>query len=119
MIGYEVKKFTIATGRRQKSAYHFPIRRRVVRQPHDEICGRADQTARREPDLDVTSLFSACLIALISVFVLLGTLALMMELITAVFPDRKASMDPVLVAAISTAVTSVYPGARVTRIEEE
>ena len=69
--------------------------------------------------MDVTSLFSACLIALISVFVLLGTLALIMNLITVVFPDRLASMDSVLVAAISTAVASMYPGARVTRIEEE
>ncbi len=42
-----------------------------------------------------------------------------MKLITAVFPDRAASMDPVLVAAISTTVASIYPGARVTRIEEE
>ena len=69
--------------------------------------------------MDVTSLFSACLIALISVFVLLGALALIMKLITVVFPDHVASMDPVLVAAISTAVASMYPGARVTRIEEE
>jgi hypothetical protein len=69
--------------------------------------------------LDLTSLFSACLIALISVFVLLGALALIMKLITVVFPDRVASMAPVLVAAISTAVASIYPGARVTRIEEE
>ena len=42
-----------------------------------------------------------------------------MKLITVVFPDRLTSMDPVLVAAISTAVASIYPGARVTRIEEE
>ncbi len=69
--------------------------------------------------MDVTGLFSACLIALISVFILLGSLALIMKLITAVFPDRAASMDPVLVAAISTTVASIYPGARVTRIEEE
>ncbi len=69
--------------------------------------------------MDVTNLFSASLIALISVFVLLGSLALIMKLITVVFPDRVASMDPVLVAAISTAVASIYPGARVTRIEEE
>ena len=91
----------------------------MVREPRDDICGRADRTARREPDLDVTGLFSACLIALISVFILLGSLALIMKLITAVFPGRAASMDPVLVAAISTTVASIYPGARVTRIEEE
>ena len=91
----------------------------MVRRPCVEICGRADPTARREPDLDVTGLFSACLIALISVFILLGSLALIMKLITAVFPDRAASIDAVFVAAISTTVASVYPGVRVTSIEEE
>ena len=69
--------------------------------------------------MDATNLFSACLIALISVFSLLGLLAVIMEMITALFPNRERALDPVLVAAISTTVASVYPGARVTRIEEE
>jgi len=67
----------------------------------------------------MTSLFSACLIALVSVFTLLGALAVIMELITVLFPAREQKIDPVLVAAITTTVASVYPGAGVTRIEEE
>jgi len=67
----------------------------------------------------VTDLFSACLIALVSVFTLLGLLAVIMELITFLFPQREERIDPVLVAAITTTVTSIYPGARVTRIEED
>ncbi|MCK5376020.1 MAG: hypothetical protein KAJ97_02995 [Acidobacteria bacterium] len=69
--------------------------------------------------MEVTSLFSACLMALVSVFTLLGSLALIMELITFVFPARERAMEPAVVAAITTTVAAVYPGARVTRIEEE
>jgi len=69
--------------------------------------------------LEAASLFSACLIALVSVFVLLGALALTIELITTVFPERRHVIDTVLAAAISTTVASVFPGARVTRIEED
>lgn len=67
----------------------------------------------------LSSLFSACLIAMLAVFCLLGLLALIMWLITAVFPVRGGKIDSAIVAAITTAVTSVYPGAKVTRIEEE
>ena len=69
--------------------------------------------------MEAASLFSACLIALVAVFTLLGVLALSIELITAVFPERRHTIDPALAAAISTTVASVFPGARVTRIEED
>ena len=65
------------------------------------------------------SILNACIIAFLSVFVLLTLLAVVMQLITAIFPERKAGVDSVLVAAISSTVSTVYPGARVTRIEEE
>ncbi len=66
-----------------------------------------------------SGLFSACLIAMVAVFSLLGLLALIMWLITTVFPVREGKMDTAVVAAITTAVASVWPGATVTRIEEE
>jgi len=69
--------------------------------------------------LEAASLFSACLIALVAVFTLLGLLALTIELITTVFPERRHAIDPVLAAAISTTVAQIIPGARVTRIEED
>ena len=69
--------------------------------------------------MDVTGLFSACLIALIAVFGLLSLLAAIMRLITTLFPVREARIDSAVVAAISTAVASVWPGAQVSRIEEE
>ena len=69
--------------------------------------------------MEAATVFSACLIALAAVFTLLGVLALTIELITTLFPERRQAIDPVLAAAISTTVASVFPGARVTRIEED
>ena len=69
--------------------------------------------------MEVTSLYSACLIALVSVFALLSILAVIMDVITRLFPVSDQQIDPTIVAAISTTVASVYPGARVVRIEEE
>lgn len=66
----------------------------------------------------MTSLFPACVMAMISVFALLGALALVMELIIVLFPSREEGTDAATVAAITTTVASVYPGARVTHIEE-
>lgn len=65
------------------------------------------------------NLISACGIAFAAVFVLLAVLAGMMQLITLIFPERKFAVDPTVVAAISSTVASVYPGSRVTRIEEK
>jgi hypothetical protein len=68
--------------------------------------------------LESVNLFSTSLLAFISVFALLALLAGVMQLITTVFaPCRRT--DPVVVAAITTAVSSLLAGARVTRIEEE
>ena len=69
--------------------------------------------------MDVTSLFSACVIAMVAVFILLGLLAVLMEATTFFFPFGESRTDTAVIAAITTTVASVYPGARVTRIEEE
>lgn len=65
------------------------------------------------------NLLTACGIAFVAVFVLLSLLAGLMSLITIVFPERKRTVDPALVAAITSSVASLYPGARVTKIEEK
>ena len=65
------------------------------------------------------SLGATCGLAFVSVFVLLSVLAVVMQAITALFPERAEVVDAAVVAAISATVASVYPGARVTRIEEE
>ncbi|MEW6071140.1 MAG: hypothetical protein AB1726_00915 [Planctomycetota bacterium] len=63
------------------------------------------------------SLIVICCIAFAIVFLVLAFLAVAMHLIAILFPVPKTAMDPMVVAAIASAVTSQYPGARVTRIE--
>lgn len=114
-----VKKFTIASGRCGKSAYSGATCVEV----RANFCSGADnhitRIAELESGLEVTTLFAACLTAMIAVFILLGLLALTMELITAVFPARGPSVEAAIIAAITTTVASIFPGARVTRIEED
>jgi len=65
------------------------------------------------------NLLHICGISFLAVFLLLSLLALAMHMITLVFPERRIATDAPVVAAITSTVASVYPGARVTRIEEE
>jgi hypothetical protein len=68
--------------------------------------------------LDEPNLAAVCGLAFLTVFVLLAVLALAMRAITAAFPARREVVDPALVAAITTTVSSLSPGARVVGIEE-
>ena len=65
------------------------------------------------------NLFAVCSLAFLTVFALLAFLALAMHAITLVFPATKAVLDSAVVAAVSSTVASLIPGARVTKIEEE
>ena len=56
---------------------------------------------------------------MVAVFVLLGFLAVLIELMTRLFPERQLPIDPAVAAAISSAVAAIFPGAHVTRIEED
>jgi hypothetical protein len=69
--------------------------------------------------LEAPSLLAACGIAFTAVFLVLGVLALIIQLITVAFPAREERTDPALVAAIASSVAALAPGARVTSIEEE
>ena len=75
-------------------------------------------TSGEVPPLE-PNLISICSIAFGAVFVLLSFLAAVMQLITLIFPAARSVVDQTIVAAISSTVTSLYPGARVTKIEEE
>jgi len=72
-----------------------------------------------------TSLLVTSATAFGAVFVLLLLLALVIQLITVFFPERPAiperpdgRCDAAVVSAISVTVSSLFPGAQVTRIEE-
>lgn len=69
--------------------------------------------------MEPTSLPIICGVAFAAVFFLLSVLAIVMHGITIVFPERLRGLEAEVVAAISSAVAVVLPGARVTKIEEE
>jgi hypothetical protein len=69
--------------------------------------------------LDEPNLFAVCSLAFLVVFVLLAFLAAAMHVITTAFPPKKAVLDSAVVAAVSSTVATLIPGARVTKIEEE
>lgn len=67
-----------------------------------------------EPDLLVV-----CGTAFTAVFVLLGLLAAVMRLLITIYPERTDDVDAAMLAAVSSAVASAYPGTTITKIEEE
>jgi TRAP-type C4-dicarboxylate transport system permease small subunit len=72
--------------------------------------------------MESSQLLFACLSALLAVFVLLTILAIAMRILIAVFPEtleKLAESDSALLAAVTTAVTTMYPGMKVTKVEEE
>jgi hypothetical protein len=64
------------------------------------------------------NLFMICISSFVSVFTVLAFLAIAMRLLIALFPDKKDETDPAIVAAIGSTYAVLYPGARITKIEE-
>ncbi len=64
-------------------------------------------------------LLMVCISAFSAVFVLLGLLALAMRGLIAVFPAKAATSDPALLAVLTSVVSAVFPGSKITRVEEE
>ena len=64
------------------------------------------------------NLAAMCLTAFAAVFTLLSLLAGVMEIIMRVFPQKAATIDQGHVAVITSTYSTLFPGARVTRIEE-
>lgn len=64
------------------------------------------------------TVISCCLLSFLAVFILLGILALLIRLVTTVFPATATSDDAPVIAAIHAAMAASFPGARVNRIEE-
>jgi hypothetical protein len=65
-----------------------------------------------------TELLMICISAFIAVFVLLTVLAALMRLIIVFFPQKKALSDAAVLAAVTTVMHNLYPGTKVTRVEE-
>jgi hypothetical protein len=69
--------------------------------------------------MNTPDLLIICASAFAAVFVLLGFLALIMRVITAVFPAKDIGSDAVVMAALAGVMQTVYPGTKITRVEEQ
>ena len=65
------------------------------------------------PDLLVV-----CLSAFVAVFLLLSFLAVVMRVLIAVYPEKAGGIDAATIAAVSAAAAYVFPGTKVTKVEE-
>ncbi|MEX2466572.1 MAG: hypothetical protein WD995_06655 [Gemmatimonadota bacterium] len=63
------------------------------------------------------NLFVVCAAAFVAVLTLLSLLAGMIRLLAALFPPEEVQ-DALLIAAIAATAAQVYPGTRVTHIQE-
>lgn len=68
--------------------------------------------------MDSANLLVICVSAFAAVFLLLALLAVVMRVITAIFPVVNRVKDAAWVAAMSAAVATLYPGTKITKVEE-
>ncbi len=66
-----------------------------------------------------TDLLMICISAFVAVFVLLTVLAILMRLIIVFFPQKKNIADAAVLAAVTTVMHNLYPGTKITRVEEK
>ncbi len=66
-----------------------------------------------------TDLTMICGIAFLIVFLILALLAFFMRIIMLIFPIKAAGSDPVVIAAVATTVQAVFPGTKITKLEEK
>ena len=59
-----------------------------------------------------------CFSAFVAVFVLLSFLAVVMRVLLAVYPEKVGGIDPATIAAVTAAAAYVFPGTKVTKVEE-
>ncbi|UCG85345.1 MAG: hypothetical protein JSW71_15605 [Gemmatimonadota bacterium] len=66
-----------------------------------------------------SDLLMVCVSAFSAVFVLLALLAIAMRGLIAVFPEKAATTDQAVLAALTSVASVVFPGFKITRVEEE
>lgn len=71
--------------------------------------------------MESTELFLVCGAAFLWVFTILIVLALLMRIIIVFFPEKKISTEDTasVIAAVAAALHSVFPGTKITKIEEK
>ena len=67
--------------------------------------------------MEVIKLYLICGVAFLIDFLILAILALLMRIIILIFPEKIAGADTAMIAAVTTAVQSLFPGTKITKIE--
>lgn len=68
--------------------------------------------------MELPELLSVCISAFVVVFIILTALALFMRLIIVLFPEKPADDDKAVFAVIASIMNRIYPGTKITKIEE-
>ena len=68
--------------------------------------------------MESLDLLVICASAFVGVFILLTILALVMRFIIILFPERESADDSAMIAAVSTVLQTLYPGTKITNLEE-
>jgi len=68
--------------------------------------------------MESSNLLSICGASFLGVFLLLTILAAVFRLITVLFPGRETIKDAAWVAAMNAAIGVIYPGTKITKVEE-
>ena len=69
--------------------------------------------------MDTQNLLLICFSAFTAVFFVLSIIAIFMRLIILIFPDKEKDNDAPLYAAIGATYNTLFPGSKITKIEEE
>ena len=69
--------------------------------------------------MDTQHLLFICISAFIAVFLVLSVIAIFMRIILMIFPGVQKDNDAAVYAAIGATLNNLFPGTKITKIEEE
>ena len=69
--------------------------------------------------MDTQNLLFISISAFIAVFLVLSVIAIFMKIILLIFPESNSDNDTAIYAAIGATVSTLFPGTKITKIEEE
>jgi hypothetical protein len=67
--------------------------------------------------MEATELYLICGVAFLIVFIILAVLALLMRIIILIFPEKISDVDAAMIGAVTTAIHTIFPGTKITKIE--
>lgn len=68
--------------------------------------------------METNELYVICGIAFLVVFIILAFLAFLMRIIMLIFPEKVAEIDSAMIAAVAATVQTIFPGTKITKLEE-